>query len=126
MLNEQKVLVIQKKPRLDIDVRRIINEYIPRNIDEGVDNFISYLENIEKCLDGTRGYEITEFIHRKSDISYFKDNKHNMDSVIRKLKRYAGYHNYSISAKNTSFTNLTIGKKQTRGRKRKNSQVKEN
>ena len=115
-----------KKPRLDIDVRRIINEYIPRNIDEGVDNFISYLENIEKCLHGTRGYDITEFIHGKSDISYFKENKDNMDSVIRKLKRYAGYHNYSISARNPSFTNLTIGKKQTRGRKRKSTQVTNN
>ena len=31
--------------------------------------------------------------------------------MIKKLKRYAGYYNYSISAKNPSFTNLTIGKK---------------
>ena len=116
----------RKKPRLDIDVRRIINEYIPRNIDEGVDNFISYLENIEKCLEKKRGYDITEFVHGKRDISYFEENKDNMDSVIRKLKRYAGYHNYSISARNPSFTNLTIGKKQTRGRKRKSTQVTNN
>ena len=115
-----------KKPRLDIDVRRIINQYIPRNIEEGVDNFISYLENIEKCLEGVRGYDITEFVHSKSDISYFKENKDKMDSVIKKLKRYAGYHNYSISVKNPSFTNLTIGKRQTRGRKRKSKQVTDN
>ena len=108
-----------KKPRLDIDVRRIINQYIPRNIEEGVDNFISYLGNIEKCLEKKRGYEITEFIHGKSDISYFKENKDKMDSVIKKLKRYAGYHNYTVTGKNTSYTKLTIGKKQTRGRKRK-------
>ena len=112
-----------KKPRLDIDVRRIINQYIPRNIEEGVDNFISYLENIEKCLEKKRGYDITEFIHAKSDISYFKENDDKMDSVIKKLKRYAGYHNYTITGKNTSYTKLTIGKKQTRGRKRKSTQV---
>ena len=112
-----------KKPRLDIDVRRIINQYIPRNIEEGVDNFISYLENIEKCLEKKRGYDITEFVHSKSDISYFQKNKDKMDSVIKKLKRYAGYHNYTITGKNTSYTKLTIGKKQTRGRKRKSIQV---
>ena len=103
-----------KKPRLDIDVRRIINQYIPRNIEEGVDNFISYLGNIEKCLEKKRGYEITEFIHGKSDISYFNENKDKMDSVIKKLKRYAGYHNYTLTGKKTSYTKLTIGKKQTR------------
>ena len=109
-----------KKPRLDIDVRRIINQYIPRNIEEGVDNFISYLENIEKCLELIRGYDITEFVHRKSDITYFKENDDIIDSVIKKLKRYAGYHDYTLTGRNTSYTNLTIGKKQTRGRKRKN------
>lgn len=115
-----------KKPRLDIDIRRIINEYIPRNIEEGVANFISYLENIEKCLEKKRGYDITEFVHGKRDISYFEENKDYMDSVIRKLKRYAAYHNYSISARNPSFTNLTIGKTQTRRRKRKSIQVTDN
>ena len=115
-----------KKPRLDIDVRRIINQYIPRNIEEGVDNFISYLENIEKCLEGVRGYDITEFVHSKSDISIFKENKDIIDSVIKKLKRYAGYHNYTLTGRNTSYTNLTIGKKQTRGRKRKSIQNNNN
>lgn len=115
-----------KKRRLDIDVRRIINQYIPRNIEEGIDNFISYLENIEKCLKGIRGYDITEFIHGKSNISFFQEKKEIIDSVIKKLKRYAGYHNYTISAKNPSFTNLSIGKKQTRGRKRKSKQVTDN
>ena len=108
-----------KKPRLDLDVRRIINQYIPRNIEEGVDNFISYLENIEKCLEKKRGYDITEFVHSKSDITYFKENKDIIDSVIKKLKRYAGYHNYTLTRRNTSYTNSTIGKKQTTGRKRK-------
>lgn len=115
-----------KKPRLDIDVRRIINEYIPRNIEEGVDNFISYLENIEKCLEGVRGYDITEFVHTKSEITYFKENKDIIDSVIRKLKRYAGYHNYTLTGRNTSYTNLTIGNRQTRGRKRKSTQINDN
>lgn len=115
-----------KKPRLNLDVRRIIDEYIPRNIEEGVDNFISYLENIEKCLEGVRGYDITEFIHGKSDISIFKENKDIIDSVIKKLKRYAGYHNYTLTGRNTSYTNLTIGKKQTRGRKRKSTQINDN
>ena len=46
--------------------------------------------------------------------------------MIKKLKRYAGYYNYSISAKNPSFTNLTIEKKKTRGRKRKSKQVTDN
>ena len=115
-----------KKPRLNLDVRRIIDEYIPRNIEEGVDNFISYLENIEKCLEGVRGYDITEFIHGKSDITYLKENKDIIDSVIKKLKRYAGYHNYTLTGRNTSYTNLTIGKKQTRGRKRKSTQINDN
>ena len=111
-----------KKPRLDLDVRRIIDEYIPRNIEEGVDYFISFLVKIEKCLEGVRGYDITEFIHTKGDIYFFKENKDIIDSVIKKLKRYAGYHNYTITGKNTSYTKLTIGKKQTMGRKRKITQ----
>ena len=115
-----------KKPRLDIDVRRIINQYIPRNIEEGVDNFISYLENIEKCVEGRRGYDITEFVHGKSDITYFKENKDIIDSVIKKLKRYAGYHDYTLTGRNTFYTNLTLGKKQTRGRKRKSIQNNNN
>jgi hypothetical protein len=115
-----------KKPRLNLDVRRIIDEYIPRNIEEGVDNFISYLENIEKCLEGVRGYDITDFVHGKSDISIFKENKDKIDSVIKKLKRYAGYHNYTLTGRNTSYTNLTLGKKQTRGRKRKSTQINDN
>ena len=115
-----------KKPRLDIDVRRMINQYIPRNIEEGVDNFISWLENVKKCLDEVRGYDIKDFIHTKSDISYVKEKKEMFDSVIKKLKRYAGYHNYTITGKKSSFTNLTIGKKQTRGRKRKSTQVTDN
>lgn len=112
-----------KKPRLDLDVRRIINQYIPRNIEEGVDNFISWLKNIKKCLDKIRGYEISEFIKSKYHISYFKEKKDRMESVIHKLKRYAGYHDYTVTGKNTSFTTLTLGKKQTRGRKRKSIQV---
>jgi len=112
-----------KKPRLNLDVRRIINQFIPRNIEEGVDNFISWLENVEKCLDKIRGYEITEFIQSRNHISYFQEKKEMIDSVIKKLKRYAGYHNYTLTGRNTSYTNLTIGKKQTRGRKRKSIQV---
>jgi hypothetical protein len=112
-----------KKPRLDIDVRRIINQYIPRNIEEGVDNFISYLENIEKCLEGTRGYDITEFVHTKSDITYFKENDDIIDSVIKKLKRYAGYHNYTLTKKKQLHTNLTLGNRQTKGRKRKSTRI---
>ena len=112
-----------KKPRLDIDVRRIINQYIPRNIEEGVDNFISWLENVEKCLDHIRGYDITQFIQSKSDISYFMENNRIVDRVIKKLKRYARYHHYSLTEKKPFHSNLSIGKKQTRGRKRKISQV---
>lgn len=108
-----------KKRRLDIDVRRIINQYIPRNIEEGVGNFISYLENIEKCLHGVRDYDITEFIHGKSNISFFQEKKEIINSVIKKLKGYAAYHNYSISAKTPSFTNLTIGKKTNTRKKTK-------
>lgn len=115
-----------KKPRLNLDVRRIINQFIPRNIEEGVDNFISWLENVEKCLDKIRGYEITEFIQSRNHISYFQEKKEMIDSVIKKLKRYTGYHNYTLTGRNTSYTNLTIGKKQTRGRKRKMTPNTEN
>lgn len=125
LMDAQKTESIRdpKRPRLDLDVRRIINQFIPRNIEEGVDNFISYLKNIEKCLKGVRGKDITEFIHAKSDISYFKENKVIINSVIHKLNRYAGYHDYTVTGRNTSFSKLTIGKKQTRGRKRKSIQV---
>lgn len=115
-----------KRIRLDIDVRRIINQFIPRNIEEGVDNFISWLENVEKCLDKIRGYEITEFIHSRYHISYFKEKKVKINFVIHKLKRYAGYHDYTLTRRNTTFTTLTLGKKQTRGRKRKRSPSDEN
>lgn len=111
-----------KRPRLDLDVRRIINEYIPRNIEEGVDNFISFLVNIEKCLKGVRGYDITEFVSSKSNISVLEENKQIIEPVINKLKRYATYHHYPVSVKNQSFTTLTIGNRQTRGRKRKNTE----
>ena len=111
-----------KKPRLDIDVRRIIDEYIPRNIEQGVDYFISFLVKIEKCLQGVRGYDITEFIHTKGDIYFFKENKERIEPVINKLKRYAGYHNYTLTGKKELYTTLTIGNKQTRGRKRKITQ----
>ena len=111
-----------KKPRLDIDVRRIIDEYIPRNIEQGVDYFISFLVKIEKCLQGVRGYDITEFIHTKGDIYFFKENKERIEPVINKLKRYAGYHNYTLTGKKDLYTTLTIGNKQTRGRKRKITQ----
>ena len=112
-----------KKPRLDIDVRRIIHQYIPRNIEKGVDHFISWLENVEKCLDNIRGYDITQFIQSRSDISYFMENHSVVETGIKKLKRYARYHHYSLSGKKPLYSNLFIGKKQTRGRKRKISQV---
>ena len=111
-----------KRLRLDIDVRRIINQYIPRNIEEGVDNFIAFLANIEKCLLGVRGYDINEFISSKSQISIFMENKQIIEPVINKLKRYAGYHHYPVSLKKQAFTTLTLGNRQTRGRKRKNTQ----
>ena len=115
-----------KKPRLDIDVRRIINQYIPRNIKQGVDNFITYLVNIGKCLDKKRNYEISDFVQGKNDVAYFEQNKDMIDPVVRKLTRYAGNHQYSITTKKDPFSVLSIGKRQTRGRKRKTVQMIEN
>lgn len=115
-----------KKPRLDIDVRRIINQYIPRNIEQGVDNFIPYLVNIGKCLDRKRNYEISDFVQGKNDVAYFEQNKDMIDPVVRKLTRYAEHHQYSVTKKKDPYSVLSIGKKQTRGRKRKTVQMIEN
>lgn len=112
-----------KRLRLDLDVRRIINEYIPRNIEEGVDNFISYLIHIEKCLDGVRGYDINDFISNKSQITTLMENKQIIDPIIKKLTRYADYNQYTVRRKKQAFTTLTLGNKQTRGRKRKPTQM---
>ena len=109
------------KLRLDIDVRQYINQYIPRNIEIGVQYFISYLENIEKCLERVRRYDITEFVHKRNDISYFHENREMIDSVIKKLRRYARYHNYPLAGNNPFHTRVSIGKRQTRGRKRKHT-----
>ena len=109
------------KLRLDIDVRQYINQYIPRNIEIGVQYFISYLENIEKCLERVRRYDIADFVHKRNDISYFHEKREMIDSVIKKLKRYARYHNYPLAGKNPFHTRVSIGKRQTRGRKRKHT-----
>lgn len=92
------------KPRLDIDVRRIINQYIPRNIEPGVDNFITYLVHIGKCLDRKRDYEISDFVQGKNDIAYCEQNKDMVDRVIRKLTRYAEHHQYSVTKKKDLYS----------------------
>ena len=107
--------------RLDLDVRRIINQFIPRNIEEGVDYFISWLLNIKECLDNIREYNISSFISDKNDILMFEENAEMISFVINKLNRYARYHGYIVTGKKKFYSNLTIENTKPRGRKPKSS-----
>ena len=111
-----------KKDRLPLDIRRYIHEFVPRDLNRGIGNFILWLKNLSKALKHIKGYRLEDFVFEQRDQAYIRTLRHDVrpqtpviNDLIQKVIRYAIYNRLlQKTPTKDNFSNLSLFKKNKR------------
>lgn len=111
-----------KEERLPLDIRRYIHEFVPRDLNRGIGNFILWLKNLSKALKHIKGYRLEDFVFELNEQAYIRTLRHDVrpqtpviNDLIQKVNRYAIYNGLlQKTPTKDDFSRLSLFKKKKR------------